>query len=154
MGLIPDEELRQSGNLNLAPMVDFLFLVIAVFATLALTRAALYDKEVELVKVKPDTEETLTKTINESSYVVNLSVTGKGQYKWLAEVNEFLLDGINGVRKELAHQQDIGLLPKEVERTKILLHIDKKAPWESVADLFVAVREAGYNIYPVYEIDE
>ena len=47
MSIIPDEELKGFGGLNLAPMVDFLFLVVAVFATLAVTKAALYDSEVQ-----------------------------------------------------------------------------------------------------------
>ncbi len=150
MSIIPDEELKKQEKINLAPMVDFLFLVIAIFATLAVAKAALYDSEVTLVKLRPSKEDSLVSTYN-PSYMVVLAVTEKGEYKWISEFNEFTMDGVDAIEQELEKQQRLGLLPKENERTKVLLHIDKNAKWEPVAELIFSVRKAGFKIHPVYE---
>ncbi|MBI3236360.1 MAG: hypothetical protein HYZ48_01425, partial [Chlamydiales bacterium] len=71
MNIIPEEEIKNSTGINLAPMVDFLFLVVAVFATLAVTRAALYESDIQLVSVLPQKENAQTKAQNES-YIINL----------------------------------------------------------------------------------
>ncbi|HUD01420.1 MAG TPA: biopolymer transporter ExbD, partial [Rhabdochlamydiaceae bacterium] len=81
MSLIPEDEFKRSSSINLAPMVDFLFLVIAVFATMAITRAALYDNEVNLVKIAPE-KETSPSAVEKPS-LVNISITEEGKYKWL-----------------------------------------------------------------------
>ena len=150
MSLIPEEEIKRQSSLNLAPMVDFLFLIIAVFATMAITRAALFDTEVNLVKLKPEKEGSPTPAYNQT-FFVNISVTDDGRYKWITEVNEYLIDGPQGIQKELYKQQELGLLPNEKEQTKVLLHIDKNAQWEPIAQAIFAIREAGFQINPVYE---
>ncbi len=148
MNLIPDEEMQWKGSLNLAPLVDFLFLVIAVFATLAITRTALYDSEVELVKVSPPKENAIPP---QEVYVVNLSVTGEGKYKWITDFNEYNMDGAEAIKTELTKQQKLGLIPTEKNRTKVLLHIDKNAQWQPIVDLIFSVKQSGFAIYPVYE---
>ncbi|NGX45316.1 MAG: hypothetical protein K940chlam2_00463 [Chlamydiae bacterium] len=149
LGLIPDEELKHEKNLNLAPMVDFLFLILAVFAVLAVTRTALYDSDINLVQME---SRTPPPSLNEGKggHTVLLSVNGQGQYKWVTEFNEFLLDGVEAIQYELKRQTELGLLPKEKERTKVLLHIDKNAQWESIARVIFAVKEEGFQISPVY----
>lgn len=153
MSIIPEEELKSYGSLNLAPMVDFLFLVVAVFATLAVTRAALFDNDIQLVKVQPANEQSSSLGHNDS-YIVNLSVDEKGQYKWITEFNEYLIENVAGIQKELHKQQELGLLPKESHKTKVLLHIDKSAQWEPIVQAIFAVRQSGFEIHPVYELDE
>lgn len=150
MSIIPDEELKKQEKINLAPMVDFLFLVIAIFATLAVAKAALYDSEVTLVKLRPAKEDAPVAAYNPSSMVV-LAVTEKGEYKWISEFNEFIMENVEAIEQELEKQQKLGLLPQEKELTKVLLHIDKNAKWESVAELIFSVRKAGFKIHPVYE---
>ena len=125
MNLVPEEELHGKSNLNLAPMVDFLFLIVAVFATLAVT----------------------------TSLPVML-LTSTGQYKWVTEFNEYLMENISSIQQELTKQQQLGLLPSEQEKTKILLHVDKKAEWEPVVQLIFALKKSGFQISPVYESDE
>ena len=51
MELIPHDELKPAQSFNFAPMIDFLFLMLALFASLAVSRAALYDAEVDLVQL-------------------------------------------------------------------------------------------------------
>ena len=152
MSLIPDEELQAKTHINLAPMVDFLFLILAVFATLAVTRAVIYDTEVNLASLKPE-KETPAHIAHQESYIVTLSVTEEGAYKWITEFNEYLMPNATAIQRQLAKQQELGLLPKEKEHTQVLLHIDKNAKWEPIAQLIFAVREAGFKIHPVYESD-
>ncbi|MBS0621204.1 MAG: biopolymer transporter ExbD [Verrucomicrobia bacterium] len=150
MSIIPEEEIKRAGSLNLAPMVDFLFLVVAVFATLAVTRASLFDGKVELVKVKNASDDS--SLIGQNDYfVVHLSVDKEGHYKWITEFNEYMLSSADAIRTELAKQCNLGLLPKQKEKTRVLLHIDKNAEWEPIAQVIFAVREAGFEIHPVYE---
>jgi biopolymer transport protein ExbD len=153
MSIIPDEELKSFGSLNLAPMVDFLFLVVAVFATLAVTKAALFDSQVQLVKVKTAAEHSAL-TGHQDTYIVNLSVNAQGEYKWITEFNEYLMNGVKGIQIELSKQQDLGLLPKEKEKTKVLLHIDKNATWQYISDAIFSVRQAGFVIHPVYDYED
>lgn len=153
MSIIPDEELKGFGSINLAPMVDFLFLVVAVFATLAVTRAALYDNEIQLVKVHPSSDHSPFIGQNDY-YIINLSVNDKGQYKWITEFNEYLIDGVKGIQSELKKQMDLGLLPQEKDKTRVLLHIDKNATWEPISQVIFAVRQTGFEIHPVYDSEE
>ena len=153
MSLIPEEELKSFGSINLAPMVDFLFLVVAVFATLAVTKAALYDSEIKLVKVEPASENSPFIGHNDY-YIINLSVNDQGQYKWITEFNEYLIDGVQGIQKELKNQQDLGLLPREKEKTKVLLHVDREAKWEPIAQVIFAIRQTGFDIHPVYDFEQ
>jgi biopolymer transport protein ExbD len=153
MNLVPEEELYGRNNLNLAPMVDFLFLIVAVFATLAVTRATLFDSDINLVKVT-SLESPSDTLANDDLSIINLAVTSTGQYKWVTEFNEYLMENISSIEQELTKQQKLGLLPSEHEKTKILLHVDKKAEWEPVVQLIFALKKSGFQISPVYESDE
>ncbi|MGL4539760.1 MAG: ExbD/TolR family protein [Candidatus Rhabdochlamydia sp.] len=147
MSLIPDEELKRYNHLNLAPMIDFLFLIVAVFAVIAVTRASLFDREINLVKVQTKTDSSLM----QDRYTVHLSINSKGEYKWITEFNEYLISCPLDVQSELKKQQELGLLPKDTLKTQVLLHIDKQAMWEPIVQLIFAVKQAGFQIHPVYE---
>jgi biopolymer transport protein ExbD len=147
MTLIPEEELKKAASLNLAPLVDFLFVIVAVFATMSITRAVLYDTQVNLVKVNSEKKTSIT----EQPFVVNIGITEDGKYKWITEVNEFMMGTTGSIQKELQKQQQLGLISKNPEHTKILLHIDKNAKWEPVAQAIFALREQGFPVHPVYE---
>jgi biopolymer transport protein ExbD len=150
MSLIPDEEIREQRQVNLAPMVDFLFLVVALFAVLAITRAALYDTEIDLVKIKPaEKEPSLTEA--PSPFVVNISVSEDGRYRWVSEAHQYTMENVSAIQSELAKQQRLGLLPDQKDQIKVLLHIDKNATWEPIAKALVGVRQGGFAIHPVYE---
>ena len=153
MSIIPDEELKSFGSLNLAPMVDFLFLVVAIFATLAVTKAALFDSQVQLVKVQASSENTSAVIGHNDYYIVNLSVNADGDYKWITEFNEYLMSGVSGIQHEMQRQLDLGLLPQDKKKTKVLLHIDKTAQWEPISQVIFAVRQSGFEIHPVYDYE-
>lgn len=153
MSLIPDEELNKGSSFNLAPMVDFLFLVVAVFATLAVTRTALFDTEVNLVKVKQQKSGS-SDAAYANSYTINLSVTDNGRYKWITEFNEYYMENLQAIKEELSKQEQAGILPADKTKVKILLHIDKKAQWEPIAQAIFEIKKTGYSIHPVYELDD
>lgn len=149
MDLIPDEELKTKGFFNLTPMVDFLFLVIALFATLAFTRTALFDAELDLAKIK---ESAPASSHQKDVHVINLCIGKTGQYKWITEFNEYSMDGVSAILQELSKQQDLGLLSSDKTKTKILLHIDKQTEWDPVARLVYSLKKTGYLAHPVYEL--
>jgi hypothetical protein len=106
-----------------------------------------------MVKVKPQ-ENLHDQLAKKELYIINLSIDEQGRYKWLTEFNEYWIDGIAGIKQELDRQQNLGLLPREKEKTKVLLHIDKHAQWDPIAQLVFAVRETGFDIHPVYDYED
>lgn len=149
MELIPHDELKPANTFNFAPMIDFLFLMLALFATLAVSRAALYDSEVDLVELKA--EKGAASLRAKEIQQINLSITSEGNYKWLTEFQEYSMQTVLEIQEELARQYQIGALPEDKGKTEILLHIDRKAPWEPIAKVIFAIREIGFNARPVYD---
>jgi biopolymer transport protein ExbD len=144
MSLIPDEELCSRHGLNFAPMVDFLFIVIAIFAVVAITRKALYDAQVTLVQHQmPAIEESIAK---KNRHDFHVSITPEGTYRWLTDSNHPILDSIESV-KQMVH----GASSEEKSDVHILLHIDQEAKWHPIAKLIFAMHEEGFTIYPIYE---
>ncbi len=150
MDLIPDEELKPRASINLTPMVDFLFLVIAVFSILAITRTTLFDSEVKLAKVA-EKDSLYPETQDPDAPAINLSVTEKGQYKCITEFNEYSMENASAILEELATQERLGLLPKDPSKTKVFLHVDKKAEWDPVVQLIYSLKKKGHPVHPVYE---
>jgi len=132
-------------------MIDFLFLMLALFATLAVSRAALYDSQVELVQLKP--EKGAASLRAKEIQQVNLSISPSGGYKWMTEFQEYPMESVQAIQEELARQYQLGALPQDKTKTEVLLHIDKKAPWEPIAKVIFAIREVGFNARPVYDAD-
>jgi len=81
-------------------------------------------------------------------------VTEGGEYKWVTEIQTYPMEDLERIKKELNYQHTIGLLPKDKNQTQVLLHIDKNASWDPVAKLIFAIREEGFEAFPVYEPDE
>lgn len=152
MELIPHDELKSVHNFNFAPMIDFLFLMLALFATLAVSRAALYDAEIDLVQLKP--EKGASSLRAKEMHQVNLTIAANGAFKWLTEFQEYPMETVQAIQEELARQYQIGALPQDKGKTEVLLHIDRKAPWGSIANAIFAIREVGFNARPVYELDQ
>ncbi|MGB7978907.1 MAG: biopolymer transporter ExbD [Chlamydiales bacterium] len=152
MELIPHDELKPANHFNFAPMIDFLFLMLALFATLAVSRAALYDSEVELVELKP--EKGAASLRAKEVQQIHLSITATGGYKWLTEFQEYPMETVRAIQEELARQYQMGALPEDKTRTEVLLHIDRKAPWDPIAKAIFAIRELGFNARPVYDAEK
>lgn len=150
MELIPHDEIRPGHHFNFAPMIDFLFLMLALFATLAISRAALYNSEISLAELKPEKEKGPLRPKKEIQQL-HLSIGRSGSYKWLTEFQEYPMENIGAIQEELSRQYQIGALAKDKAKTEILLHIDKSAPWESIAKAIFGIRELGFDVHPVYE---
>jgi biopolymer transport protein ExbD len=150
MSLVPEEKLKPTSTINLAPMIDFLFLMLAFFATLAVTRATLFDTQLDLVKLQKDVDAKMISSKNEITQI-NLSVSKDGSYKWMTEIQDYPMENIGKIQNELFHHYNIGLLPKDKNQTQILLHIDKNASWEPIAQLIFAIKETGFNALPIYK---
>ncbi len=133
-------------------MIDFLFLMLALFATLSISRAALLDSEVELVELRP--EKGAASSRAKEIHQISLSITADGAYKWLTEFQEYPMQTVQAIQEELARQHQIGALPQDKMKTEVLLHIDRKAPWDPIAKAIFAIREIGFNARPVYDAEK
>ena len=153
MSFIPSDEIRGGKTQSLAPMIDFLFLMLMFFATLAVSRVTTRDTEINLVEVKPETTQVAESAENEFK-VVNLCITEEGDYKWITELRDYPMQDEQAVALELHKRYENGLLPQDRERTQVLLRIDKAAPWEPILRVIFAIREAGFDVHPVYIPDE
>jgi biopolymer transport protein ExbD len=149
MQLIPHDDLKIGQNFNFTPMIDFLFLMLSLFATLAISRAKLYDSEVNLVTLKPSEQQALYPGQNIQQ--INISISAAGEYKWLTDYDEYPMQNIVAVQQELTRQYQIGALPPDKNKTEIRLHIDQNAPWKPIAEAIFAIRELGFKAHPVYE---
>lgn len=100
MSFIPDDELKGRISLNLAPMIDFLFLLLMFFATLAVTRITTKDTEIKLVEIKPETASLATKG-DADLKVVHITINAEGKYKWVTEVKDYPMNSSDEIKKEL-----------------------------------------------------
>jgi biopolymer transport protein ExbD len=151
MDMIPHDELKPANGINYAPMIDFLFLMLALFATLAISRATLYDSEVSLAEIHSNSPGDPIRAKKEIQQI-NISITENGHFKWLTEFQEYPMSSVQEIQEELSRQYQIGALAQDKSKTEILLHIDRKAPWEPIANTIFAVRELGFSVHPVYEL--
>ncbi len=151
MNLIPEEELKRQGHLNLTPMIDFLFVLIVIFAIGAVTRSALNESDIHLVETQ---HREHPNSVEANAHVVDLTITKEGGYRWWDAGRHNLIDDPSKIRAELIQQQQDGFLPEDKENTKILLHIDQGAPWHAIAKLLIAVKDSGFQVHPVYEITD
>jgi biopolymer transport protein ExbD len=148
MTFIPEEELKDRGGLTLAPMIDFLFLMLAVFASLAVSRMVTKDTEIELVK--STTAVASSKSPHEYK-LVHLTISADGSYRWVTEVRDYAMESADHIAQELMRQYNQGLLPKDKLKTQVLVKIDKETKWEPILKVILAIKEIGFEIRPVYE---
>lgn len=135
--MIPDSELSPKSSISFAPMVDFLFIVIAIFAVIAISRKALFDTHLSLVEASGNAKAVS----HHADHTVNLSISPQGEYKLINAQESLIIDDLETIKQELYKSQ----------KTHILLHIDKHAEWQPIAKLIYAMNEEGFHVYPVYE---
>ncbi|MCH1429768.1 MAG: hypothetical protein GWP59_00075 [Chlamydiales bacterium] len=154
MSFIPEEEMKKSIGVSLAPMIDFLFLMLVFFASLAVSRVTTKDTEIELVKIKEEVGTSLSHA-NTDIKLINVSVLKDGSYKWVTELRDYLMTTPEEIVDELSTQYDKGMLPDSKQKTHVLLKVDKQAPWESIAKLIHVIRGSGFTeVRPLYEVDK
>ena len=149
MTFIPEEELREREGISLAPMIDFLFLLLAIFASLAFSRIVIRETEINLVKSKAQTASSAFSS--HELKLVNISVAADGTYKWITEIRDYSMETAEQIACELVRQMEQGLLPENKLKTQVLLKIDRDARWEPVLNVLLAIKEAGFEVRPVYE---
>lgn len=154
MSFLPDDELKGRISLNLAPMIDFLFLLLMFFATLAVTRITTKDTDIQLVEIKPETVSTTAANDPSNYKLINISIDSEGKYKWTTEIKDYYMSTPDEIKEELNLQYQKGLLPEDKLQTHVMLKIDKKATWEPILKAIFAVREAGFEVRPVYEPEQ
>lgn len=147
MSYIPDEELKERPGLSLAPMIDFLFIMLAVFASLAVSRIVMQETEIDLVRSPIES----TSTTPDTFHLVHITITETGDYSWNTEIRDYPLASASAIATELLHQHERGLLPKEKLHTQVLLKIDRQARWEPILNAMLAIKDAGFEVRPVYE---
>lgn len=146
MSFIPDDEFKGKATLNFAPMIDFLFLMVAFFACMAVTRDSTKDMEIDLVQL------TDTPSVEAHDYKwITIQVNEEGSYKWVTDIRDYPLENASAIALELQKQHQRGLLPENKEETQVLLKIDKNARWDPIARALFAIKEAGFEVRPVYE---
>lgn len=150
MSFIPDDEFERRERLNLAPMIDFLFLMLMFFASLAISRVATKDTDISLVKLQPETKAAVAKADTEKK-IITISINADGEYKWITEFDDYQMANASEVAQELELQYQKGLLPEDKQKTQILLKIDKKATWDPILKLIFSIRDSGFDVHPVYE---
>ena len=152
MSFIPEDELKSRRAQNLAPMIDFLFLMLMFFASLAISRVTTLDTEVDLVKISTPTQEVEDSSTTEFK-TINITITEEGKYKWITDVHDYPMDSAEAIGTELLNQYDQGLLPEEKEKTFVFLRIDEQAQWEPILKVILAVRDCGFLVHPVYQAE-
>jgi len=151
MSLVPDDYFTPRLTFNFAPMVDFLFIVIAIFAVVAISRKALFDAHVNLVRHETPSAASAPSA---QSNTVNLSISALGEYKWIDTKESQTFKSIQTVKQEILNQIALGNLSTDHSENQILLHIDQDAHWNPIAKLIFAMHEEGFTVYPVYEKKE
>lgn len=147
MSFVPEEELKEKGGIPLAPMIDFLFLLLAFFVSLTITRNTTEEADVELVKAKGNKSK---KNAEVNDKIIHIAVLGNGEYRWCAAARDYPMSSPREIADELKLQYSKGLLPEDKAKTLVLLKIDKNANWEPILKAILAVRECGFEAKPLY----
>ena len=150
MSFLPEEHLQPQSRMNLAPMIDFLFLMLMFFATLAVTRVTTKDTEIDLVAIQPESHTAIASGTTDLT-IVNLSITGDGEYRWVTDLRDHHLNNADEIQEELLRQYQKGFLPMDKSKTQVLLKIDREAQWEPILQALFAIRRAGFEARPLYE---
>lgn len=149
MSFISEHQIKNTNGVNLAPMIDFLFLMLMFFACLALSKSHLNLTNIELAEAKSNTESSLEDS-NVENKIININITKNGEYFWSTEIKDYLMSSPEDIAKELNLQYENGILPENRLKTQVLVKIDKQATWDPILKLIFAVRNSGFEIYPIY----
>ena len=157
MPFISEQELKGKGGISLAPMIDFLFLMLVFFASLAISRITTRDTEIDLVKIKNESHSPSWNRSQEpisDIKIVNITITKDNEYKWVTDIRDYKIDSAQEIKEELIRQYERGLLPEDIQQTQVLLKIDKEAKWDPILQLIFAIRDAGFEVHPIYQPED
>lgn len=150
MSFIPEEALHGKENIPLAPMIDFVFIMLMFFACIAITRTALKDTHIDLVEAPPESVHNANND-NIKDNMIQISITATGEYRWSLSSQEMTTsfpDELAAILSQQLRNDDPTAKPQ------VLLKIDKNATWEPILKAIFAIRDAGFAVRPVYESTE
>jgi len=153
MSFVPEDELKDKSGINFAPMIDFLFLMLAFFACMSVSRITIRDTGIDLVEIKSEPNAILTQVATDTN-VIRINIDADNTYTWVSDLRDYVMINADAIHEELSHQYDKGLLGENKNSTKVLLKIDKEANWEPILKAVFAIRDAGFEARPVYEPEE
>ncbi len=149
MSFLNDEHIKGKGSLNMAPMIDFLFLMLMFFASLAVSRVVAKNTDIDLVKIEPENHST---ALSENEYkLITINIASDGSYQWMTQTRDHPMKDAEAIAKELRTQHHRGKLPEDKSLTHVMLRIDKQAAWEPILKAIFAIRDSGFEVHPVYE---
>lgn len=148
MSLIPEEHCRTELNLHFAPLVDFLFIIVAVLALLITTQKTLYRAQVNLIQNEMPMGKVPT---DARSHALHLGISASGQYQWLDPARTQIFETIHMLKRALFDQINQDNLSSDPCKKPIFLHIDRKAQWSMIGTLLLALHQEGFIVYPIYE---
>jgi biopolymer transport protein ExbD len=152
LSFVPSEELKCTKTQTLAPMIDFLFIMLMFFASLAISRVNVKETMIDLVKVKEDPAEGYSMDQN-SNQVINIIISENGEYKWITDIYDYEMADAQAIKDELLKQHELGQIPTNKSLTKVLLKIDKAAPWDPIMQVIFTIRDAGFEVRPIYLLE-
>lgn len=140
---------HHSSTAFMAPMIDFLFLMLCFFASIAALQGSPRAGDVQLAVVN-DTTHYRDPAQNKRA-VIHLTVTKDGSYRWSTPWRDYPMASLEAVLEELTVQQKQGALPQDRTQTAVLLKIDAQAPWKSAWQALMSIRNLGYDAFALYE---
>lgn len=150
MSFLPEDDLKAKISLNLAPMIDFLFLMLIFFASLAVSRIMTLDTEIQLAKVKGE-DRKISERVTSPQKAISLSISQEGKYNWITPSQTFEIATAEEIAQQLQLQHRQGQIAQDKSKTEIFVRIDRNAKWQTIISLLTAVRQSGFSIYALYE---
>ncbi len=150
MTFVPDNAFRARNSINFAPMIDFLFLMLAFFASLAISRMAVLDTDLQLVRAPKESHAHVASAPMDAQ-AIQIAITAEDELRWVTEIHSYTMASPEAITAELDRQYAKGLLPQDKAATQVFLKIDSRAHWEPILRTLFAIRDAGFDARPIYE---
>jgi biopolymer transport protein ExbD len=151
MSFLPEDAVKSRDGIPLAPMIDFLFLMLMFVACVAVSRLSTRETDIELVSLHPENAVMPHASGPQRQKILQITINAAGEYHWMAEGMAQPMADATRIALELNQHYEAHLLPEDKAQTLVLLKIDKQAMWEPIMRAIFAIRDAGFQVKPVYE---
>lgn len=133
--MIADEYLDEKQSMSFAPLVDFLFLIIAVLSCALISENILESTNINLTSTE---KSSATTQITSDNFSLDIGIDKMGNYflyidNALTPLNISELDQYLNASK------------------KASLYIDKDAKWDHLAPLILQLKEKGVEVSPIFQ---
>ncbi len=151
MSFLPEEDLKARVSLNLAPMIDFLFLMLVFFASLAISRVMTLDTDIDLATVQSGASIGREPGASRPNQVISLSISSDGKYNWISQNRPLPMSSADEVIRSLQQKHRHGQFPEDKSKTEVFVRIDQNARWQPIITLLSAVKRSGFPIHALYQ---